>query len=55
MENLRLSDEGNEGRWLVGTAWRWKTNQVFKLEYAGGRDEHPEMPRGFAASYAILF
>lgn len=55
VENLRLSDEGNEGRWLVGMAWRWKTNQVFKLEYAGGRDEHPEMPRGFAASYAILF
>jgi hypothetical protein len=55
VENLRLADEGNEGRWLIGTAWRWKTNQVFKLEYAGGRDEHPEMPRGFAASYAILF
>jgi hypothetical protein len=55
VENLRLPDEGNEGRWLVGTAWRWKTNQIFKMEYAGGRDEHPEMPRGFAASYAILF
>lgn len=55
VENLRLADEGNEGRWLVGAAWRWKTNQIFKLEYVGGRDEHPDMPRGFAASYAILF
>lgn len=55
VENLRLPEEGNEGRWLLGAAWRWKTNQIFKLEYAGGRDEHPEMPRGFAASYAILF
>lgn len=55
VENLRLPEEGNEGRWLVGAAWRWKTNQVFKLEYAGGRDAHPDMPRGFAASYAILF
>jgi hypothetical protein len=55
LENLRLPDEGATGRWLVGTAWRWKNNQIFKLEYAGGRDEHPDMPRGFAASYAILF
>ncbi|MEZ0238497.1 MAG: hypothetical protein ACAH06_10570 [Methylophilaceae bacterium] len=55
LENLRLPDEGTTGRWLVGTAWRWKNNQIFKLEYVGGRDEHPDMPRGFAASYAILF
>lgn len=55
LENLRLPEEGTTGRWLLGTAWRWKTNQVFKFEYVGGRDAHPDMPRGFAASYSILF
>lgn len=55
LENLRLPEEGTTGRWLIGAAWRWKTNQIFKLEYAGGREEHPWMPRGLAASYSILF
>lgn len=55
VETLRLPEEGNESRWLIGTAWRWKPNQIFKLEYAAGRDENPNMPRGFAASFAILF
>ncbi|MDR2219027.1 MAG: hypothetical protein LBE24_00415 [Methylobacillus sp.] len=55
VENLRLPETGNDGRWLVGAAWRWRTNQIFKLEYAGGRDSNPYMPRGVAASWAILF
>ena len=55
LENLRLPEEGTTGRWLIGAAWRWKTNQIFKLEYAGGREESPWMPRGLAASYSILF
>lgn len=55
LENLHQPDEGGTGRWLVGAAWRWKNDQVFKVEYVGGREEHPDMPRGFVASYAILF
>lgn len=55
VENLRDPDGPTVGRWLLGTAWRIHDNRVFKLEYVGGRDPYPEMPRGVMASYAILF
>lgn len=55
LENLREEERGTTGRWLVGAAWRYTTDRVIKLEYVGGRDEHPDMPRGFIASFAILF
>lgn len=55
LENLREPERGTSGRWLLGAAWRHTDDRVLKLEYAGGRDPHPDMPRGFVASYAILF
>lgn len=55
LENLRTPERGTTGRWLLGAAWRHADNRVLKLEYAGGSDAHPDMPRGFFASYAILF
>lgn len=55
MENFKRPTEGSAERWLLGTAWRMKPNQVLKLEYSGGDEDHPESPRGFLASFAILF
>ena len=55
VENLREEDRGTTSRWLLGTAWRYASDRVIKFEYAGGKDEHPDMPRGFIASFAILF
>lgn len=55
LENLRLPEDGTTGRWLVGAAWRFKEGQVIKLEYDGGQESQYDMPRGFIASYAILF
>lgn len=55
LENLREADQGTTSRWLLGTAWRQTRERVFKLEYVGGHEAHPEMPRGLIASYAILF
>jgi hypothetical protein len=55
LENLRTPERSTTGRWLLGAAWRHTSDRVLKLEYVGGSDEHPDMPRGFVASYAILF
>jgi hypothetical protein len=55
MENFKRPAEGSTERWLLGTAWRMKSNQVLKLEYSGGDEDHPDSPRGFLASFAILF
>jgi len=55
LESLREPGQGAEGRWLLGAAWRRNNAQVLKLEYVGGREAHPHMPRGLVASYAILF
>ena len=55
LENYKRPLEGSVERWLLGTAWRMKPNQVVKLEYAGGDEDHPESPRGLLASFAILF
>ena len=55
LEHLRLNDQGEDGRWLIGAAWRFQPKQVFKVEYAGGHEDNPYMPRGLAISYAILF
>lgn len=55
IEHLRLNDQGNDGRWLIGAAWRLQPKQVFKVEYAGGRGDNAYLPRGLAISFAILF
>jgi len=56
LENFQRPLEGSTERWVLGTAWRLKPNQVFKLEYNGGNDDdHPEAHRGILASFAILF
>lgn len=55
LENFKRPLEGSTDRWLLGAAWRMKANQVLKFEYSGGDEDHPESPRGFLASFAILF
>jgi hypothetical protein len=55
LESLRMPHDDASGRWLLGAAWRVEDKRVFKLEYAGGHEDNPDMPRGFVASYAILF
>ncbi|PKO42928.1 MAG: hypothetical protein CVU29_11425 [Betaproteobacteria bacterium HGW-Betaproteobacteria-22] len=59
VETLHRPDEGHDQRWLVGTTWRIKPNQLLKLELTGGSNNHSEnlaeSPRGFAASFAVLF
>lgn len=55
LENFQRPTEGSTERWLLGAAWRMKSNQILKLEYSGGDEDHPESPRGFLASFAILF
>lgn len=48
-------DEGRQERWLLGTTWRIKPTQLLKLEFTGGSGDQPESPRGFLASFAVLF
>lgn len=55
LENFKRPEEGSVERWLLGTAWRIKSNQVLKFEYSGGDEDHPDSPRGFLGSFAILF
>lgn len=56
LESMHRPDEETTDRWVLGATWRWKSDQVFKLEFVGGHDAYPDdTPRGFAASYSILF
>jgi len=42
-------------RWLVGAAWKPSGDSIVKLEYVTGDEEKQFSPKGFMASYAILF
>jgi hypothetical protein len=55
LETFHRPDEGHQQRWLIGTTWRMKPTQLLKLELTGGSDDQPESPRGFLASFAVLF
>lgn len=55
VETLQRPYEQSVERWLVGATWRVKPTQLFKLEFAGGRGDQPEAPRGFISSFAFLF
>lgn len=55
LETLQRPNESSAERWLVGTTWRVKPTQLLKLEFTGGSGDQPESPRGFLASFAILF
>ncbi len=59
LETFHRPDEGHHQRWLIGTTWRIKPTQLLKLEFTGGShvqsDDLSESPRGFLASFAVLF
>lgn len=55
LETFHRPDEGHHQRWLAGATWRVKPTQLLKLEFTGGSGDAPESPRGFLASYAVLF
>lgn len=55
LEIFDRPDEKRVERWLIGTTWRIKPTQLLKLEFTGGSADQPESPRGFLASFAVLF
>ncbi|MFA6179030.1 MAG: hypothetical protein WC696_05385 [Candidatus Methylopumilus sp.] len=55
LEGFKRPAEGSSDRWLLGTAWRMSPSKILKLEYAGGDEERVDSPKGFLASFAILF
>ena len=55
LETLQRPDEGSAERWLIGTTWRVKPQQLLKFEFTGGSGNNPESPRGFLTSFALFF
>ena len=55
LETFQRPTDGSNERWVLGTAWRITPSRVLKMEYAGGDAERPDSPKGFVASFAILF
>lgn len=55
LERFDALDLKSRERAVVGLAWRYKKNQVFKIEYAGGEALSPQAPNGIITSLAILF
>jgi len=55
LEYFNRPDEDRQERWLLGATWRIKPATLLKLEFTGGSGDQPESPRGFLASFAVLF
>lgn len=55
LETYQHPDEGSSHRWLLGTAWRMAPQQILKFEVVGGDEARNESPKGFLASFAVLF
>lgn len=55
LESFRRPVEASVERWLIGAAWRPQPDRIFKLEYMGGDEQREDSPKGFQASFAILF
>jgi hypothetical protein len=55
LENFKRPAEGSTERWVLGTAWRMTPKRVLKMEYVGGDENRVDSPKGFQASFAILF
>ncbi len=55
VDNFQRPTEESVDRWLIGAAWRARPNHILKLEYVGGDEQREDAPKGFLASYAILF
>lgn len=55
LETYQHPEEGSSHRWLIGTAWRVAPQRIFKMEIVGGDEARNESPKGFLASFAVLF
>lgn len=55
VESFKASMQENKKRYVLGLAWRYRDNQIFKIEYAGGHQEGIYIPSGLFTSVAILF
>jgi len=55
LEYLNRPAEKRTERWLIGATWLIKPAKLLKLEFTGGSGDQPESPRGFLASFAVLF
>lgn len=49
------ADHDSRERWLIGAAWKPRENDILKIEYVTGDDTVSYSPKGFMASYAVLF
>lgn len=54
-ESFNSADAHTVERGVLGLTWRFKQNQLFKIEYAGGHQQNPHMPSGIITSISILF
>lgn len=55
LETLNVPNNADADRWVLGVTKRVKPNQLLKLEFIGGSDAYEEVPRGFTASFAVMF
>jgi len=55
VERFDALDLPSRERAVLGLAWRYKNNQLFKIEYAAGEELSPKAPNGIITSLAILF
>lgn len=55
LESYHRPDEISGERWVMGLTKRITSTQLLKMEFVGGSDNLPDAPRGFIASFAVLF
>lgn len=54
-ESFERPQEVSGERWVIGLTKRVAPAQLLKMEFVGGSDDFTDTPRGFAASFAVLF
>lgn len=55
LETYEHPNEGSTQRWLLGAALRVTPHRILKLEIVGGDEARVDAPKGFLASFAVLF
>lgn len=55
LETFQRPREISGERWVIGLTKRVTPQQLLKMEFVGGSDEFTDTPRGFIASFAVLF
>lgn len=55
LETFQRPQEVSGERWVLGVTKRLAPTQLLKMEFVGGSADFLDTPRGFAASFAVLF